>query len=327
MPGVSRRSFAVLLASFAAVSGGAVFAQDNYPDKPVHLVVPYPPGGFTDILGRLLAQKLQAGLGQSVIVDNKGGGGSSIGSAYVAHAPADGYTLLLVAPDLAINESLMPARLTYDARKDFEPIMQVAWSPMVLVVGPSLQVKSVAELIALGKAKPGTINVASGGNGTGSHLALELFKTRAGINLTHIPYKGNGPATTDLLGGQVGAMFLQYAVAKPYLDSGKLHALATPGDKRIAALPDVPTIAESGLPDFDVQPWFGVVAPTGTPKSVINRLNKEMSTIMKAPWMQARLSELGATATVSTPQAFGRFIDSEITRWAQVVKVSGAKVE
>lgn len=326
---VSRRAATVLLAALAATVGSAALAQDGYPNKPIRLVVPYPPGGFTDILGRLLAEKLHAGLGQSVIVDNKGGGGSSIGSAFVARAPADGYTLLLVAPDLAINESLMDGRLGYDARKDFAPVMQAAWSPMVLVAHPSLPAKNVAELIALAKSKPGQINVASGGNGTGAHLALELFKSRAGINLVHVPYKGNGPATSDLLGGQVAAMFLQYAVAKPHVDAGKLKVLATPSGKRSPAMPGVPTIAESGgsLAGFDVQPWFGVVAPAATPAAIVTRLNAEMHKIMQEPEVKEKLAAVGAVPTVSTPKEFGSFIDSEITRWAAVVKASGAKVE
>ena len=186
MLAMSRRIFSAFIVTLALVAGTNAYAQDSYPDKPIRLVVPYSPGGFTDILGRLIAQKLQGDLGQSVIVDNKGGGGSSIGSAFVARSPADGYTLLLVAPDLAINESLIPARLSYDARKDFEPIMLAAWSPMVLVSRPSLPVKNVAELVTLAKAKPGSINVASGGNGTGAHLALELLKSRAGIDLGRV---------------------------------------------------------------------------------------------------------------------------------------------
>lgn len=325
---ISRRT-ALAFCAAATLLAGPALAQGAYPDKPVRLVVPYPPGGFTDILGRLLAEKLQPGLGQPVVVDNRGGGGSSIGSTFVARAPADGYTLLLVAPDLAINESLMAGRLAYDARKDFAPVMQAAWSPMVLVAHPSLQARNVAELLALAKSKPGQINVASGGNGTGSHLALELFKTRAGIDLVHVPYKGNGPATSDLLGGQVAAMFLQYAVAKPHIDAGKLRALATPSGKRSPAMADVPTIAESGGPlaGFDVQPWFGIVAPAGTPQPIVARLNTELAKVMDMPDVQARLATVGAQPTTSTPQAFGQFIDAEVTRWADVVKTSGAKVE
>ena len=320
----SRRAIFAALA-LSACTG--VFSQTAYPDKPIRLVVPYPPGGFTDILGRLLSAQLQTRLGQTVIVDNKGGGGSTIGSALVARAPADGYTLLLVAPDLAINESLMATRLSYDARKDFSPVIRAAWSPMVLVTHPSVPAKNVSEFLALAKARPGKINFASGGIGTGAHLALELFKTRAGVDVTHVPYKGNGPATSDLLGGQVSAMFLQYAVAKPHIAGGKLVMLATPSGKRSAAIPDVPTIAESGLPGFDVEPWFGIVAPAGTPTAIVNRLNAEIGNIMQQNDVKEMLASVGAAPSISSPQEFGKFIDSEVTRWAEVVKASGAKAE
>jgi tripartite-type tricarboxylate transporter receptor subunit TctC len=320
----SRRAIFAALALSACTS---VFSQASYPDKPIRLVVPYPPGGFTDILGRQLATQLQTRLGQNVIVDNKGGGGSTIGSAMVARAPADGYTLLLVAPDLAINESLMATRLSYDARKDFSPVIRAAWSPMVLVTHPSVPAKNVGEFLALAKARPGKINFASGGIGTGAHLALELFKTRAGVDLTHVPYKGNGPATSDLLGGQVSAMFLQYAVAKPHVAGGKLVMLATPSGKRSQAIPEVPTIAESGLPGFDVEPWFGIVAPAGTPAAIVNRLNAEIGKIMQQNDVKDMLASVGAAPSISTPQEFGKFIDSEISRWAEVVKASGAKAD
>lgn len=320
----SRRAIFAALALSACTTA---FSQTAYPDKPIRLVVPYPPGGFTDILGRQLATQLQTRLGQNVIVDNKGGGGSTIGSAMVARAPADGYTLLLVAPDLAINESLMASRLSYDARKDFSPVIRAAWSPMVLVAHPSVPAKNVSEFLALAKARPGKINFASGGIGTGAHLALELFKTRAGVDLTHVPYKGNGPATSDLLGGQISAMFLQYAVAKPHVASGKLVMLATPSGKRSLAIPDVPTIAESGLPGFDVEPWFGIVAPAGTPAVIVNRLNAEIGKIMQQNDVKDMLAGVGAAPSVSTPQEFGKFIDSEISRWAEVVKASGAKAD
>lgn len=320
----SRRAILAWLALSACTH---VFGQGVYPDRPIRLVAPYPPGGFTDILGRLLATQLQTRLGQNVIVDNKGGGGSTIGSALVARAPADGYTLLLVAPDLAINESLMATRLTYDARKDFSPVIRAAVSPMVLVIHPSVQAKTVAEFLALAKARPGKINFASGGVGTGAHLALELFRTRAGVDLIHVPYKGNGPATTDLLGGQVSAMFLQYAVAKPYVASGKLVMLATPSGKRSQAILDVPTIAESGLPGFDVEPWFGIVAPAATPVEVVNRLNTEITKIMQQAEVKELLAGVGAAPSLSTPQEFAKFIDSEITRWGEVVRISGARAE
>lgn len=328
IPSITRRVLTgALVALTAALSSVGAAAQSSFPDKPIRLVVPYPPGGFTDILGRVIAAELQPALGQTVIVDNKGGGGSTIGTSYVARAPADGYTLLLVAPDFAINESLMESRLNYDARKDFTPVIRAAFSPMVLVTNPSLPVKNVSELIALAKAKPGTINIASGGVGTGSHLALELFKTRAGVNLVHVPYKGNGPASADLLGGQVAGMFLQYAVAKPNVAAGRLRMLATPSGKRSPAMPDVPTIAEGGLPGFDVEPWFGIVAPAGTPDAIVQRLNAEIAKVMQKPEVKEKLTAVGAVPSLSSPQEFARFIDSEVTRWADVVKASGAKVE
>lgn len=328
MRALARRTVLALLAA-SALAGVPALAQGSYPDKPIRLVVPYPPGGFTDILGRLIAEKIQPALGQPVVVENRGGGGSTIGSAFVARAPADGYTLLLVGPDLAINESLLAGRLSYDARRDFVPVMQAAWSPMLLVVHPSLQARSVNDLVQLARARPGKINVGSGGNGTGAHLALELFKSRAGIDLSHVPYKGNGPATTDLLGGQISAMFLQYAVAKSHVDAGKLRALATPSGKRLAAMPDLPTVSEAGGPlaGFDVQPWFGVVAPVGTPAPVIERLNAEMAKAMRLPDVQERLASGGAIPVTTTPQEFARFIDSEVNRWTAIVKSSGAKAD
>lgn len=322
-----RRAFAALFGTLMLVASGWVSAQpDNYPSKSIRLIVPYPPGGFTDILGRLIAERLSNSLGQPVVIDNKGGGGSTIGTGIAAKAEPDGYTLLLVAPDLAINETLV-AKLSYNAARDFAPVIQAAWSPMVLVAQPSLPANSVKEFIDLAKAQPGKINVASGGNGTGAHLALELFRTRAGIDIVHVPYRGNGPATTDLLSGQVAAMFLQMAVARPYITAGKLKALATPSGKRSPAMPDLPTIAEYGFSGFDVTPWFGIVAPAGTPATIVDRLNKEIAAIMKRPDVRKQLANQGAEAVTSTPAEFSAFIQSEIVRWGKVVKDSGIRIE
>ncbi len=304
----------------------AIAQADTFPNKPIHLVVPYPPGGFTDILGRLIASQLQANIGQTVVIDNKGGGGSTIGSSFVAKASPDGYNLLLVAPDLAINESLM-TKVGYSAQTDFAPVILAAWSPMVLVTNPKVPAKTVQAFIAEAKAQPGKINIASGGNGTGAHLALELFRSRAGIDVVHVPYKGNGPALADLLGGQVDAMFLQYAVAKPQIAAGKLNVLATPSGKRSPAMPDVPTLSESGLAGFDVQPWFGIVAPANTPPSVIAYLNTEIGKVLASPEVKRTLADQAAEATTSTPAQFKSFIASEVVRWGQVVKSSGAKIE
>lgn len=320
-----------MLRQFLAGMALAIFctsaiAQSDFPSKSIRFVVPYPPGGFTDILARIIGQKLTESLKQAVIVDNKGGGGSIIGTENVARAPADGYTILMVAPDFAINESLYKT-LPYNAVSDFAPVTLAAYSPMVLVVNPSFPAKSVKELIQLAKAKPGTINYASGGNGTGSHLATEQFKSMAGIDMMHIPYKGNGPATTALLGGEVSVMLLQMAVAGPHIAAGKLRALAVPGAERSAAMPELPTIAEAALPGFSVTPWFGVVAPAGTPKAAIAKLNSAIATVMALPEVKEQLTKQGAQAVSSTPEEFAAFIKTEIPHWAKVVKTSGARVD
>ena len=296
-----------------------------YPNRPLKLVVPYPPGGFTDILGRLLADRLGHRLGQQVVVENKGGGGSTIGSAMVAKAPADGYTLLIVAPDLAINQSLI-AKLSYTV-EDFAPVTLAAWSPMVLALNPTLKINTPKELVDYARSKPNALRFASGGNGTGSHLALELFKSKAAVNIIHVPYRGVGPATTDLLGGQVDGMFLQMAIAKRHAVAGKLQAIATPSPSRVQAMADVPTLSETVVPGFDVVPWFGVVAPAGTPAPIIQRLHTELQAILGSPEVKTTLSDQGAEAVSVGPEPFGRFIRSEVNRWAEVIKQSGVKVD
>lgn len=298
---------------------------EAYPNRPLKLVVPYPPGGFTDILGRLLADRLGHRLGQQVVVENKGGGGSTIGSAMVAKAPADGYTLLIVAPDLAINQSLI-AKLPYTV-EDFAPVTLAAWSPMVLALNPTLKINTPKELVDYARAKPNALRFASGGNGTGSHLALELFKSKAAVNIIHVPYRGVGPATTDLLGGQVDGMFLQMAIAKRHAVAGKLQAIATPSPSRVQAMADVPTLSETVVPGFDVVPWFGVVAPAGTPAPIIQRLHTELQAILGSSEVKTTLSDQGAEAVSVGPEPFGRFIRSEVNRWAEVIKHSGVKVD
>jgi tripartite-type tricarboxylate transporter receptor subunit TctC len=325
---MSARLFVRGFAALALLAPGALaFAQNEpFPSRPVRMVVPYPPGGFTDILGRLVADRLGPRVGQPVVVENRGGGGSTIGTDLVAKAPADGYSVLLVAPDLAINESLL-AKLPYSALRDFAPVMQAAWSPVVLVTHPSVPAASVKELIELAKAEPGKINFASGGNGTGAHLMLELFKSRAGIDVVHVPYKGVGPATAGVLGGQVSGMFLQMAVARQHIAAGKLRGLATPSAQRSPAMPDLPTVSEAGLPGFNVVPWFGFVVRAGTPTAIVNRLNAELAAVLQMPDVRKQLADNGAEAVTGTPVEFAAFIQSEITRWAKVVKESGAKVD
>ena len=304
-----------------------VHAQVGSSTLPVRLVVPYPPGGFTDILARLLAGPLGEKLGCTVIVENRSGGAGTIGTSYVVRSPADGHTLVIVANDLAINETLMAGRVPYDARKDVAPVAQVAWSPLVLVVNPKFPSRSIGELVAMAKAQPGKISFGSGGNSTGGHLALALLNSRAGIDITHIPYRGNGPAIQDLLGGQFAGMFVQYAVAKPYIAAGTLRVLATPSAHRMEARPDVPTIAESGFPGFSVMPWFGVAAPAGTPESIVARISKEIAEIVHTPAVLSRLSDLGAEANTSSPAEFAQLIDREIRDWGAVIRTARIKLE
>jgi tripartite-type tricarboxylate transporter receptor subunit TctC len=315
-------SIAILLACFNHLA----FAQnEQYPARQIKMIVPYPPGGFTDILGRLLADRLSARIGQQVIVENKGGGGSTIGTSFVAKSPADGYTILIVAPDLAINQSLIP-KLNYSV-DDFSPIILAAWSPLVLTVHPSLKINTPKDLIAYARNNPGSLRFASGGNGTGSHLALELFKSKSLVQIIHVPYKGVGPATSDLLGGHVDGMFLQMSVAKRHALNNKLIAIATPGANRVQAMPELPTLSETVLPGFDVVPWFGVVAPHGTPSPIVNRLFVEFQAILSSADVKNSLTEQGAEVVSMAPEAFGRIIHSETSRWAEVIKQLDVKID
>jgi tripartite-type tricarboxylate transporter receptor subunit TctC len=316
----------ILISIVFIVLAGSTAAQTSYPNKPIRFVVPYPPGGFTDILARIVGQKLTESWAQPVLIENRGGGGSTIGTDIVAKAPSDGYTILMVAPDLAINPSLYP-KLPYDTVKDFAPVTLVAWGPMALVVHPSLSAHSVNELIALAKSEPHPLNYASGGNGTGGHLAMELFKTMAGVNMVHVPYKGIGPASNDLLGGQVSLMFLQMAVARPLILAGKLRALAVAGGQRSQAMPELPTVAEAGLPGFDVNPWFGIITRADTPKDIVAKLSTEIGNIMRLPEVKERLSSQGGEPVTDTPEEFTAFVKSEIVKWSKVVKESGARVD
>lgn len=309
-----------------AVLAGGVAAQDNYPDRAIRFVVPYPPGGFTDLLARTIAPKMGEELGQTLVIENRGGGGSTIGTDNVAKADPDGYSILLVAPDFAINESLF-SKLPYSAQDDFRGVSRAAYSPMAVVVHPSLGVDTIEELVELAKAKPGELNYASGGNGTGAHLATELFKVQADIDVMHIPFKGNGPALNAVLSGEVPIIFLQVAVAKPHIEAGTLKALAVPGGERSDVLPDVPTLSETVLPGFDVRPWFGVVAPAETPDAIIDRLNSAVVTALEDPAVIKALADRGAQAAPSTPEEFDEFIAAEIPLWREVVEASGARVD
>ena len=312
----------VLLALVAALA-----CAQTYPTKPIRLVVPFPPGGATDILARDVAQKLTEAWGQSVIVDNRPGAGGNIGSELVAKSSPDGYTLEMgTVGTHAINASLY-AKMPYDHVRDFTPVILVAGVPNVLVVNPALPANSVAELIAYAKANPGKLNFASSGNGTSIHLSGELFKVMAGVQITHIPYKGSTPALQDLLGGQVQMMFDNLPPSLPQIKAGKLRALGVTTLTRAPALPDVPTLSESGLPGFEASSWFGILAPAGTPAPIVAKLNAEIAKWLATPEAKEKLAKQGANAAGGTPDDFAKHIAAETAKWAKVVKDSGAKID
>jgi tripartite-type tricarboxylate transporter receptor subunit TctC len=316
----------VLLGALVALAAMCAFAQ-SYPNKPIRLVVPFPPGGTTDILARDVGQRLTEALGQPVVIDNRPGAAGNIGSEIVAKSTPDGYTLLMcTVSSHAINPSLY-SKLPYDHIKDFAPVVLVARVPNVLEVNPSVPVYTVTDLIKLAKEKPGQLNFASSGSGTSIHLSGELFKTMAGVNMVHVPYKGSAPAVTDLVGGQVHLMFDNLPSSLQQIKGGKLRAIAVTSAQRSPALPDIPTIAESGLPGFEATSWFGVLAPAGTPAAIVNRLNAEVDKWLQSDSGKAQLLEQGALPAGGTPEEFAAYIRAETEKWAKVVKVSGAKVD
>jgi len=312
--------------SFAGAQERAAAGAPAYPVRPIRFVVGYPPGGATDIIARAVALRLTDALGQQVLVDNRPGAGGILGSDIVARATPDGYTILLATTSHGVNPSLY-AKLPYDTVKSFAPVTQVASLQQVLVVNPALPVKSVADLIALAKAKPGQLNFASSGAGQALHLAGELFKTLAGIDIVHVPYKGGAPARTDLLAGQVHMMFESMISVMPFVAGGKLRALAVSGAKRSPAAPGLPTMAEAGVPGFDSSGWVGVLAPAGTPAPVVGRLHKETVGVLAQADVRERLASSGGEVVGSTPEAFAEFIRQQLATWAKVVKASGAKIE
>lgn len=302
------------------------FAQDSYPSRPIKLIVPFPPGGATDIVGRLMAQKLQEALGQPVVVENKAGAGSNIGSEQVAKAAPDGYTLLLGTIANATNMSIYKI-MPYDTLRDFAPVTQTMAAPSVLVVTNALPANNLKELITLAKVQPGKLSFASSGAGGSPHLAGELLKLRAGIDLIHVPYKGAAPALVDVVSGVVSMGFKTALSAIPHMQSGKLKPLAVAATRRLAQIPNVPTMAEAGLPDFEVSSWNGVLAPARTPPEVIARLNQELVRILATQDVKDRFAAQAAEPVGSTPEQFRAYIRSEIDKWAQVVRASGAKID
>ncbi|MDM0065460.1 tripartite tricarboxylate transporter substrate binding protein [Variovorax sp. J31P207] len=316
------------MAAASLLAAPLLHAQEAvYPRQAVTLVVPFPAGGPTDAMARLLAQKLGDRLGQQVIIDNRGGAGGGIAAELVARAPADGHTLFFgTTGTLAINPSLY-ARLRYDPVKDFAPVSLMATTMNVLVASPGIPAKNLADLIALAKARPGELTYGSAGNGSSNHLSGELFRSTAGIQITHVPYKGSAPAMVDLLGGRLSMMFDTIAQQTQNIAAGKVRALAVTGPKRSPLLPAVPTVQEAGLKGFDVTIWYGVLAPKATPPAVVERLNREMVAVMATDDMKKRMEADGADARTTTPAEFAALIKSDTAKWAPVVKASGASLD
>lgn len=311
-----------LLPGFAAAQATA-----DFPQRPMRMVVPYPPGGSTDIVGRIIAARLGEALGQQMIVENRAGAGGNVGTDVVAKAPADGHTLLMSSvTTLAIGASLY-SKLPYDVVRDLEPVALVGSVPFVLLVNAALPAKSVRELIAMAKDKPGRINFGSAGTGTSAHFAGELFKSLAGIDIVHVPYKGNAPAIADLMGGQIQMMMDFLPSAMPHIKSGKVRALGITPVRRSAALPEVPTIAESGVPAYDMLSYFGVLAPAKTPPRVVARLNAEINRISQLPEVRENYARQGIDPAQETAEKFRAYLQAEIGKWARVVKETGARVD
>ena len=313
----------IALFVLSLVTALAAMAQDPYPSRNVVIVVPFPAGGVADLLPRLVAEKLTQKWGKPVLVENRAGASGNIGMAYVAQQPADGYTFALApAGNLTVNPTLFK-NMPFDTAKDFTPVTMLANVPNVLVVHPSVPVKTFPELIAYAKANPGKLAFASPGPGSGAHLAGELLKLDAGIDMLHVPYKGLAPAVTDLMGGQVQMMFAGVSTIIQQVKSGKLRALAVAGPHRLDALPDVPTVAESGYPGFDVTSWYGIVAKTGTPPAIIRKVQADMAEALKQPDVMKKLADLGLEPVGDTPQEFGAVIAAESRKWGDIVKKAG----
>ena len=312
------RALALVAASLALA------AAAGYPTRPVKIIVPFAAGGPADIYARILAEKLQPAMGQAFVVDDRPGGGAIVGTDAVAKSAPDGYTLLMMSNTQTVNESLF-AEKPYSLMRDLVPIAPVNYSDLVMVVHPSVPAANLREFLALAKAKPGSLNYASSGPGTPYHMAGELLKAMAGVDIVHIPYKGSAGARTDILGGQVQMMFDAITTMAPNVRAGKLRALATSGKVRSSVLPEVPTLNEAGVPGYDAVIWLGIMAPAGTPRSIIDRLNTEITRATNAPEMKDAWAKQGAVAMAMSPDEFGRYIREDIDKWARIVKISGAK--
>ena len=322
----SSRRAAVLAIASACLAPMAVQAQASYPDKPVRFIVPYPPGGGTDVIARIVQEKFQQTLGQPIVIENRGGAAGSLGSDLAAKSAPDGYTVLFTLSSHTINPAIYP-KLPFNTVKDFEPIGTVASLPQILVANPQFPANTVAELTAIAKSKPGTLSFASVGNGSPGHLAGELYKLRTGTQLTHVPYRGGGPAVTDVMGGQVPLLWVSIPAAAQFVKTGKLKALAVSTTKRSAAFPDVPTMQEAGVADFEVDSWYAMFVPAKTPKPIIEKLNKALNTVVAQPDIKEKLLAQGSEGVGGTPEALGKTVDEEIARWGKLVKDANIKPE
>jgi len=325
---VLRMLFALAAAIVPAMAGAQALSKDQpaYPVKPIRLVVTFAPGGTTDIQARMLVEKLAPRLGQQVLIDNRGGAGGNIGMEIVARAPADGYTLVItVVGTWAVNPYLY--KLPYDVQKDFAPIIHVATTPGVLVVHPSLPAKTVKELIALARKRPGELAYGTAGLGSFTHISAELFGVMTGTRMTHVPYKGSGPATADLIGGHIQLSFSSAVPAMPQIQSGRLRALATTGSKRLAVLPDLPTVAEAGVAGYESSTWTAMAAPARTPQAIVERLNREVAAVLQMPDIQERSAAMGSIITGGTPEWFQDYLRSELAKYGKLVKQAGIKPE
>lgn len=317
------RLLAAIAATFLAT---AAMAQHTYPARPVSIIVPYPPGGATDVLARVIAEKLGTALGQTFIVENKSGAGGNLGARAAAQAKPDGYTLLMAATTAhSISMTLTPETAQYNIEKDFDPITMVGSVPLIVVVNPKVPVNNLKEFTALAKAKPDSITVASAGNGTTQHLGSELFKLMTQTKMIHVPYKGSGPAVTDVIGGQVHATFETGPAALTQINAGRLKALATATKERM--LPNTPTAAEAGLPGFEVAATYGLVAPAGTPKAIVARLNAEVGKILKMPEVRTKFDQQGVIPMFTTPEQTSKHIHGEVEKWAKVIKAANVKAD
>ncbi len=315
------------LLGVAAAGAGSAFAAEAYPSRPIRYLVPAPPGGAPDTLARQTGQRLSESLGQSVVIDNRPGGNGIIGSEIAARAAPDGYTIVMgYAGPFSINPALYP-KLSYDPVRDFVPLALIATGQNVLVINRSFTVRSVKELIALAKAKPGQLNFASGGTGQSSHLSMELLMTMAGIRMVHIPYKGAGPAMADVIGGNVALQFLAVPPAITQIQAGKLIGVGVTGSRRVPALPDVPTIAESGLPGYEVLTWYGAFAPAKTPAPIVARLSRELAAAIGSEDMLAQMKKQGLDAGAVSAEAFGKWLREDVAKWRKVIVEAGVKVE